>query len=56
MNSKSMQAIKHLHKARELAKDFDNPFKGLTKEEIINKLRASREKLWREKYAAGSRY
>ena len=56
MNSKSMQAIKHLHKARELAKSLDNPFKGLTKEEIINKLRASREKLWRKRYAVGSRH
>ena len=56
MSSKSIEAIKHLHKARELAKSFDNPFKGSTKEEIINKLRASREKLWREKYAAGSRH
>ena len=36
MHSKSIQAIKHLHKARELAKSLDNPFKGLTKEEIIN--------------------
>ena len=56
MNSKSMQAIKHLHKARELAKSLDNPFKGLTKEEIVVKLRASREKLWREKYAVGTRH
>ena len=56
MNSKSMQAIQHLHKARELAKSLDNPFKGLTKEAIINKLRTSREKLWREKYAAGARH
>ena len=56
MNSKSSAAVKHLHKARELAKGLDNPFKGLTKEAIINKLRASREKLWREKYAAGSRH
>lgn len=32
MNSKSMQAIKHLHKARELAKNFDNPSKDLTEE------------------------
>ena len=56
MNSKSMQAIKHFRKARELAKSLDNSFKDLTKEEIINKLRASREKLWREKYAVGSRH
>ena len=56
MNSKSAQAIKHLHKARQLAKSFDNPFKGLSKEDIIGKLRASREKLWREKYAASARH
>lgn len=51
-----MQAIKHLHKARELAKSFGNPFKGLTKEEIIHKLRVSRERLWRKKYAVGPRH
>lgn len=56
MKSKSTQAIKHLHKARELAKNFDNPLKGLTKEAIIKKLRASREKLWREKYAVSPRH
>lgn len=56
MNLKSTQAVKHLYKARELAKSLDNPFKGLTKEEIIHKLRVSREKLWRKKYAVGSRH
>ncbi|MBF0531507.1 MAG: hypothetical protein HQL23_00240 [Candidatus Omnitrophica bacterium] len=56
MNSKTTQALKHLHKARELAKNLDNPFKGLTKEGIINQLRASREKLWLEKYAVSSRH
>jgi len=56
MSTKPTQALKHLYKARELAKNLTNPFKGLTKEEIINKLRASREKLWREKYAVSSRH
>ena len=56
MNSKSRQALKHLHKARKLAKTLDNPFKGLTKEKIVNKLRVSREKLWHEKYSTSSRH
>ncbi len=48
MRPKTTQSLKDLDKARQLAKHLDNPFKGLTKEAIINKLRASREKLWRE--------
>ena len=56
MNTKASKALKHLYKARELAKTLPNPFKKMTEEQIISKLRETREKLWREKYAPSARY
>ncbi len=54
MTTKAARALKHLHKARELAKTLPNPFKNMTEEQIITKLRKTREELWREKYAPGA--
>jgi len=56
MTTNAAKALKHLYKARELAKTLPNPFKNMTEEQIIAKLRGTREKLWREKYASGARH
>ena len=56
MTTKAAKALKHLYKARELAKALPNPLKNMTKEQIIAKLRETREKLWREKYAFSARH
>ncbi|MBF0510916.1 MAG: hypothetical protein HQL13_01165 [Candidatus Omnitrophica bacterium] len=56
MTTKADRALKHLYKARELAKKLPNPFKDMTEEQIIAKLRETREKLWREKYAPSARH
>jgi hypothetical protein len=56
MTNKAAKALKHLYKARELAKTLPNPFKNMTEEQVIAKLRETREKLWREKYAPSTRH
>ena len=56
MTNKAAKALKHLYKARELAKVLPNPFKGMTEEQIIVKLRKTREELWREKHASSARH
>ena len=54
MTNKAVKALKHLYKARELAKTLPNPFKNMTEKQIIAKLRKTREELWLEKYALGA--
>ncbi len=56
MIKKATNALKHLYKARELAKTLPNPFKNMNDDQIIAKLRKTREKLWREKYAPSVRH
>jgi len=56
MNTKAAKALKHLYRARELAKTSPNPFKNMTEEQVIAKLRETREKLWQEKYAPSTRH
>ncbi len=56
MTTKAAKALKHLYKARELAKTLPNPFKNMTEKQIIVKLRETREEVWREKYAPGARH
>lgn len=56
MTTKAARALKHLYKARELGKTLPNPFKNMTEEQIIAKLRKTREELWQEKYASSARH
>ena len=56
MTTKAAKALKHLYKARELAKTLPNPFKNMTEEQIIAKLRKTREELWLEKHAPSARH
>ena len=43
------EAKKHLEKLCELVAKRPSPFKGMTKDEVIEKLRETREKLWEKK-------
>jgi len=54
MRKNIREARKHLQKAREFAAKIPSPFKGMTLEETIKKMRAIREELWEEKLALRS--
>ncbi|MGR3177007.1 MAG: hypothetical protein ACUZ8E_02995 [Candidatus Anammoxibacter sp.] len=43
---------KHLARIREIVSQTRSPFEGMTKEEAIEKMRETREKLWEEKLAS----
>ena len=43
---------KQLRKIRELATKVRSPFRGLTLEQAIEKMRKVRQELWEEKFAA----
>jgi hypothetical protein len=50
MKTKNVQeAKKHLEKLCELVAKRPSPFRGMTKDEVIEKLRETREKLWEKK-------
>jgi len=50
MKTKSAkEAKKHLKKLRELVAQRPSPFAGMTKDEVIEELRKTREKLWEKK-------
>jgi len=46
------EAKKHLDKIQQLMSQTKSPFEGMSKQEIIDKIRETREKLWREKLVA----
>lgn len=48
------RAKKHLHKIYELMLQVKSPLEGLSEEEIIKKLRKTREEVWEEKLAPRS--
>ena len=49
---KNVEEIKRrLQRLRELAAKIPSPFKGMTLEEAIKKMRKTREELWKEKLA-----
>lgn len=51
---KTQQALKHLKKIRELVAQKKSPFAGMTEDEVIEKLRKTREELWEKKLALHS--
>ena len=52
MTTKATQAIKHLHRARELSSRIkSSPMTKAKEAEIIAKIRKDREIIWREKLA-----
>lgn len=50
------KAKKHLARIRELMAQAPSPFKGMSKDEAIEKMRKVREELWEEKLASRSRH
>lgn len=48
------EAKKHFDKIREIVQRTPSPLKGMTKEEVIEHMRKTREKLWSEKIGLGS--
>lgn len=48
------RAKKHLDKIYRLMSQAKSPFEGLSEEEIIKKLRETREEVWEEKLAPRS--
>ena len=52
-NAKKAKA--HLEKIKQLMSKVHSPYKGLTKQEIINRIRKTREQHWEETIAAHSR-
>jgi len=49
------KAKMHLEKIRQLMSKISSPYRGMSKQQIINEIRKTREKIWREKLAASSR-
>lgn len=45
------RAKKHLERLYKLADQGNSPFEGMTKEEVIKRLRKTREEIWEEKLA-----
>ncbi|MDP3297856.1 MAG: hypothetical protein Q8N09_09775 [Thermodesulfovibrionia bacterium] len=50
----SKRAKKHLEKIYQLMSQRKSPFEGMSEEEIIKKLRKTREEIWEEKLAPRS--
>ncbi len=48
------KAKMHLQKIRELMSKVTSPYKGMSKQEIIEEIRKTREKLWEAKLASHS--
>jgi len=49
------KAKMHLEKIRQLMAKASSPYRGMSKQQVINEIRKTREKLWREKLAASYR-
>jgi hypothetical protein len=47
-------AKKHLEKIYQLMSQRKSPFEGMSEEEVIKKLRKTREEIWEEKLASRS--
>lgn len=49
------KAKMHLEKIRQLMSKVSSPYKGMTKQQIIDEIRKTRQKLWEERVAARPR-
>jgi len=49
MNKRAKEAMTHLERLRKLVAQRPSPFAGMTKDEVIDELRKTREKLWEKK-------
>lgn len=49
MTNRAKEAQRHLENIRKLVAQRPSPFAGMTKDEVIEQLRKTREKLWEKK-------
>ena len=56
MDQRTKRAREQWKRLQEIAKRYPPPFEGMTKEQVIRKLRETREQLWEEKLAASFRH
>ena len=54
MRKDIQRAKKRIEKIRQLMSKVRSPYRGMTKQEIIDEIRKTREKLWEEKLVARS--
>lgn len=55
MKKDTIEIKRRFKKIRQLMSKVRSPYQGKNKQEIINQIRKTREKLWEEKVAARSR-
>lgn len=51
---KNIEIKRRFEKIRQLMSKVKNPYSGMSKQEIINQIRKTREKLWEEKFVTRS--
>ncbi len=49
------KAKMHLEKIRQIMSKVHSPYRGMSKQQIIDEIRKTREKLWEEKFAVHTR-
>ncbi len=54
MKKEAIEAKRRFEKIRQLMSKVRSPYRGMTKQGIIDQIRKTREKLWEEKFAAHS--
>lgn len=54
MRKEAIEAKRGFDKIRRLMSKVRSPYRGMSKQEIIDQIRKTREKLWEEKLAARS--
>lgn len=55
MRKNIQEAKRRIEKIHQLMSKAHSPYRGMAKQEIIDRIRKTREKLWEEKLAAHSR-
>jgi hypothetical protein len=51
---KNIEAKRRIEKIRQLMSKVRSPYRGMTKQQIIDEIRKTRERLWEEKFATRS--
>jgi len=55
MRKEAIEIKRRFEKIRQLMSKVRSPYRGMSKQEIIDQIRKTREKLWEEKLAAHTR-
>ena len=54
MKPNAIKAQKHWERAKEMVSKRKSPFAGMSEQDVIDKIRKDREKIWEEKFAPRS--